>query len=228
MKISDRLLFEQTRSIALAIALLCFAGAGCVSHRAEMRQESGSSTGQAAALIAKARHTQNTGARIGLTLAAADEASQGIAEGNAPEARTLYNTACAELAVLLKKSSSPRTLPATFATPAGSYVLKFDTAREAGRWEPSYFTKLLTPAELKNKAFVSKQPPAGIRRSACLRIPARCCFPGSECPHPSRSYSTFPNRRRQASQHRQPSHFMIPPRIALRELRAKTVHWLPI
>jgi len=39
--------------------------------------------------------------------------------------------------------------------------LKFDNARNAGRWEPTYFTKLLTPAELRSRSFVSKQLPAG-------------------------------------------------------------------
>jgi glycerol-3-phosphate dehydrogenase len=37
----------------------------------------------------------------------------------------------------------------------------FDDARNVRRWESSYFTKLLTPAELRSKSFVSKQPPAG-------------------------------------------------------------------
>ena len=157
----DHSLLQHRRSLTLIIALLSFLVAGCVSHEAgARRQEAGGFTRQASLLLTEARHTQNTGTRIGLTLAAADKASQGIAEGSAPEARRLYNAACVELAVLLKKSSSPPTLPATFATPAGFYVLKFDNAR-AGRWEPDYFTKLLTPAELKNKAFVSRQPPAG-------------------------------------------------------------------
>jgi hypothetical protein len=119
MKILDHSLFQRTRSLTLAIALLSFVVAGCVSHEAELRHETGDSNRQAAALLSKARNTQNTNARIGLTLAAADKASQGIAEGNAPDARTLYNSACAELAVLLKSSSVP-TLPATFATLTGS------------------------------------------------------------------------------------------------------------
>ncbi|MGA7884023.1 MAG: hypothetical protein WCA06_20335 [Terrimicrobiaceae bacterium] len=161
MTISEDFLFKQARSFPYAIALVCLAVAGCVSRPAEMHPEAGGSTRQAAAFLTKARHTQDTSARIGLTLAAADKASQGIAEGNASKARTLYNAACAELAVLLKKSSSARSLPATFETPTGPYVLKFDNAPTPARWEPGYFTKLLTPAELKNKAFVSKQPSAG-------------------------------------------------------------------
>jgi triacylglycerol esterase/lipase EstA (alpha/beta hydrolase family) len=162
MKISDDWLLQPTCGLVLAITLLSFPVAGCVSHEAEMRQEtSGSTSRQAAALLANARHTQNTSTRIGLMLAAADKASQGIAEGDDSDARALYNAACAELAVLLKKSASPPTLPAMFATPTGSYVLKFDSVRDAGRWQPSYFTRLLTPADLKSKDFVSKQRPAG-------------------------------------------------------------------
>ena len=161
MKTSEHFLFKQTHSFSYAIALVCFAVAGCVSRPAGMHQEAGGSTRQAAAFLTKARHTQDTSARIGLILAAADKASQGIAEGNAPEARALYNTACAELAVLLKRSSSVPALPVTFATPAGSYVLKFDNGRVADRWDANYFTNLLTPSELKNKTFVSKEPPEG-------------------------------------------------------------------
>lgn len=161
MKISDHLLFEQTRDLALAIAFLSFAVAGCVSDEAGVRQGTSGSARQAADLLAKARHTQDASARIGFTLAAADKASQSIAGGDTADARTIYNTACAELAVLLKKSSSAPTLPATLSTPAGPYVLKFDDARNSGRWEPNYFTKLLTPAELKSKSFVSRQPPKG-------------------------------------------------------------------
>ena len=94
MTISEDFLFKQARSFPYAIALVCLAVAGCVSRPAEMHQEADGSTRQAAAFLTKARHTQDTSARIGLTLAAADKASQGIAEGNASEARTLYNAAC--------------------------------------------------------------------------------------------------------------------------------------
>jgi hypothetical protein len=155
MEILDHSLFQRARRLTLALTLLSFAVAGCASRESRVRQEPDGPTRQAQAFLAKARHTQDTSARIGLILAAADKASQGIAEGNAPEARTLYNTACAELAILLRESPSAPALPATFATPAGTYVLKFDNARNTGRWDPTYFTKLLTPAELKGKAFVA-------------------------------------------------------------------------
>ena len=39
MKISDDLLFEQTRGLALAIAFLSFVVSGCVSHEAGLGQE---------------------------------------------------------------------------------------------------------------------------------------------------------------------------------------------
>jgi hypothetical protein len=158
MKISVEL---HTRSLAYTITLLSFAVAGCVSHETKTRQAASGSARQAAALLAEARHTQHTSARIGLTLAAADKATQAIAEAHSAEARPLYNVACAELALLLRKSPSALTLPATFTTAAGSYVLELDSVRNAARWEPTYFTKLLTLAELRNKSFVSKQPPAG-------------------------------------------------------------------
>lgn len=91
MKTPGYFLFKQTHSFSYAIALVCFAVAGCVSRPAEMHQEAGGSTWQAAAFLTKARHTEDTSARIGLILAAADKASQGIAEGNAPEARAIQH-----------------------------------------------------------------------------------------------------------------------------------------
>ena len=107
---------------------------------------------------------------------------------DAPAARMLYNTACAELAVLLKKSSSARTLPATLNTPAGPYVLEFDNARNPGRWEP-YFTELLTPAELRSKSFVVE--------NSRLRDMAACL---SEChPPPYPGNVASPNRGVRAS-----------------------------
>ena len=124
---NDQLLFQLARSLTLALVLLSFALAGCAFREARV-QEAGGSTRQAATLLAKARRTPDTSARIGLVLAAADNASQAIAEGEAEHARTLYNSACAELAVLVEKSSSVPALPATLSTPAGPYVLKFDSS----------------------------------------------------------------------------------------------------
>jgi pimeloyl-ACP methyl ester carboxylesterase len=161
MKISVRFLFEQTLSLAYALVLTCFGAAGCVTHPARIDGRVADTTQQAATLLARARHTADASTRIGLELAAADKASQGLAEGNAPGARTLYNAACAKLAVLLRKSSSAPALPATFSTAAGTYTLKFNNVPGAGRWDPNYFTSLLAPSELKNQTFVSRQPPAG-------------------------------------------------------------------
>jgi hypothetical protein len=58
----------------------------------------------------------------------------------------------------VKHLGEPPTLPATLSTPDGSYVLKFDNPQNGGRWKPNYFTKLLIPADLRNKMFVSRQP----------------------------------------------------------------------
>ena len=108
MKILDHSLFQRTRSLTLAaIALLSFVIAGCVSHEAGVRQEVGGSARQAAALLAKARHTQDTSARIGLTLVAADKASQSIAEGNAPRRahalqHCLRRTGCVAQGIVLR------------------------------------------------------------------------------------------------------------------------------
>ena len=126
----------------------------------------------------------------------------------------------------------PPTLPTTLSTPDGSYVLKFDNPQNGGRWKPNYFTKLLIPADLRNKMFVSRQPPVeygavlvGIYR---LRIPARCCLLGSECSRLSQPSSTSQDRHSPVSQSQRPSRFMIPPNKAQRVLRAKSVRWPPI
>ena len=145
---------------------------------------------------------------------------------DAPAARMLYNTACAELAVLLKKSSSARTLPATLNTPAGPYVLEFDNARNPGRWEP-YFTELLTPAELRSKSFVSKQPPAGYG-GVLVGVypppnPRGMLLPRIGVSAPVTAVLSFSKRRSPVSQPGRPSRSTIPPDKPQRELRAKTV-----
>ena len=59
-------------------------------------------------------------------------------------------------------------------------MLKFDNPQNGGRWKPNDFTKLLIPADLRNKMFVSRQPPVGYGAVLVgiyrLRIPARCCL----------------------------------------------------
>ena len=129
-------------------------------------------------------------------------------------------------------SREPPTLPATLSTPDGSYVLKFDNPQNGGRWKPNYFTKLLIPADLRNKMFVSRQPPVGYGAVLVgiyrLRIPARCCLLGSECSRLSQPSSTSQDRHSPVSQSQRPSRFMIPPNKAQRVLRAKSVRWPPI
>jgi hypothetical protein len=125
-----------------------------------MHQEAGGSTRHAAAFLAKARHTQDTSARIGLILAAADKASQGIAEGNAGT-RARYTTLLAQNWLCCLRDRPPCSHCPSPLRRRRSCVLKFDNGRVADRWDANYFTNLLTPSELKNKTFVSKQPPEG-------------------------------------------------------------------
>ena len=98
------------------MALVTLLGTGWVSRPGKIPPIAGL-TRESATLLAKARHERNIDARIGLFLAAADKANQGISESDA-EARTVYNAACAELAVLLQRPSAA-TLPATLVTPTG-------------------------------------------------------------------------------------------------------------
>jgi hypothetical protein len=233
MKISLDFSLQKTRRVfALAIAPLLFVLAGCASHEAGIRQEASGSTQQAATLLAEARHTQNTNTRLGLTLTAADKASQGIAGGDAPDARTLYNTACAELAVLLKKSSSAPTLPVTLTTPAGPYVLEFDNARNPGRWEPTYFTELLTPAELRSKSLVSRQPTAGYG-GVLVGVyrplnPREMLLPRIGVSAPVTAVLNFSKPSGPGQPARAILTLYDSPRQTTAELRAKTARWPPI
>ena len=145
------------RIVALSVAAALLGG--CAS-----REAGPSSTAtqrrspDAVELLAQSRSTARTfETRLGLAVAAADLAAKAIANGGGNEDRTLYNNACAEVAVLSRKFA----LPLTLKTPAGTYLLAPDNSRISGRWDPSYFNELIPTGKIKNKALVSKEPPAG-------------------------------------------------------------------
>ncbi len=115
-------------------------------------------TRQAATLLAESRHAKDPATQVGLALAAADEASGDLSDGNA---RETYNAASAAIAALAGGTDGEVSVPATFSTPWGNYRLEFAATQPSGTWAPGYFAKLIPTAEIKNKAFVSKQPLAG-------------------------------------------------------------------
>ena len=111
-------------------------------------------------------------------------------------------------------------------------MLKFDDARDAARRVPSYFTKLLTPAELKSKGFVSRQPPSGYGGVLVGSLPS------PESPRDvaslDRGICTGHGRAQlfETGAVGQPAQATLtlydPAKQSARELRAKTVRWLPI
>ena len=140
---------------ALAFTPLLILLVSCATPDSETRSVP---TARAEKLLAEARHSRNTEARIGFALAAAEEAAGAIP---ADDARLAYNDACVEIASEIWKSSGEITLPATFSTPAGSFRLEFNPSRPTGVWNPSTFQKLIPTAEIKNQTFVSKGPVSG-------------------------------------------------------------------
>ena len=145
--------------VAAAITVV-FLGS-CASREVGLDSPSTSSQARlsnAAELLTQSRSLARTfETRLGLAVAAADLAAKAIAKDGSDEARTLYNNACIEVAVLSRKV----TLPVTLETPAGTYQLAVDSSSASGRWAPSYFNELIPTAQIKNKSFVSKQPLTG-------------------------------------------------------------------
>jgi hypothetical protein len=90
--------------------------AACASLEAHHRPSG--SISQAADFIGEARHAKTQEERMGFLLAAADRATVALENGNDPQARLAYNTACAQLAAALASSSAPA-LPTTISTPLG-------------------------------------------------------------------------------------------------------------
>ncbi|MEI8309802.1 MAG: hypothetical protein WCH98_03505 [Verrucomicrobiota bacterium] len=133
---------------------------GCASREAMDPSSSvhQSHSPDAAVLVAQSRSPARAfETRLGLAVAAADLAANDIAKGGGEKDRVVYNTACAEIAVLSQKFA----LPITLSTPAGTYRLESNSARSHGRWDPSYFSKLIPDASIKNKSLVARQPLAG-------------------------------------------------------------------
>jgi len=109
-------------------------------------------------LLAQSRSLAKTfETRLGLAVAAADIASRTLSNEDGNSQRLVYNQACTEIGYLSTKVA----LPVTLQTPAGTYRLSFDAPRPTGAWNPAFFSKLISPSDIKNKSLVAKVPPSG-------------------------------------------------------------------
>jgi hypothetical protein len=105
---------------------------------------------QARLSLAEARKTQSDPrTAVGHYLDAADAAvrSLGVSSGNEAEARSIYNAASQEVAVLLRSSAELWNRTKTIPSAHGIYRLRFAAgSHKEGTWDPGYFDFLRTPS----------------------------------------------------------------------------------
>ena len=112
---------------------------------------------QARLSLAEARKTQSDPrTAVGHYLDAADAAvrSVGVSSGNevTEEARSIYNAASQEVAVLLRSSAELWNRTETIPSRDGIYRLRFAAgSRKEGTWDPGYFDFLRTPKQVHEK-----------------------------------------------------------------------------
>ncbi len=142
------------------IAAACFLTgivAGCASHPS--LTDSGAPPATPAVLLAQAGNTKNLEERLGLLLAASQNAEARFQKSGADADRLAYNTACAEFAVTWWKSG--QSLDA-LQTPEGIFQLKVSPGTASGQWKPGYFNELLLPSELAEQSLVQQTPLDGV------------------------------------------------------------------
>jgi len=110
---------------------------------------------QARLSLAEARKTQSDPrTTVGHYLDAADAAvrSVSVSSGNEAEARSIYNAASQEVAVLLRSSAELWNRTETIPSRDGIYRLRFAAgSRKEGTWDPGYFDFLRTPKQVHEK-----------------------------------------------------------------------------
>jgi hypothetical protein len=110
---------------------------------------------QARLSLAEARKTQSDPrTAVGHYLDAADAAvrSVGVFSGNGAEARSIYNAASQEVAVLLRSSAELWNRTETIPSADGIYRLRFATgSHKEGTWDPGYFDFFRTPRQVHEK-----------------------------------------------------------------------------
>ena len=105
--------------------------------------------------LAEARKTQSDPrTAVGHYLDAADSAvrSLGVSSGNEAEARSIYNAASQEVAVLLRSSAELWNRTETIPSRDGAYRLHFAAgSKKEGTWDPGYFDFFRTPRQVHEK-----------------------------------------------------------------------------
>src|SRR5580692_8323345 len=110
---------------------------------------------QARLSLAEARKTQSDPrTAVGHYLDAADAAvrSLGVSSGNEAEARSIYDAASQEVAVLLRSTAELWNRTETIPSADGIYRLRFAAgSHKEGTWDPGYFDFLRTPRQVHEK-----------------------------------------------------------------------------
>ena len=110
---------------------------------------------QARLSLAEARKTQSDPrTAVGHYLDAADAAvrSVGVSSGNEAEARSIYNAASQEVAVLLRSFAELWNQTETIPSRDGVYRLRFAAgSHKEGTWDPGYFDFFRTPGQVHEK-----------------------------------------------------------------------------
>lgn len=91
--------------------------------------------------------------RAGAYLEAASLAAPNLADPKNDKARSVYNTAAAELTDLLQEHPEFWNRPLMLPTSSGSCGLQFKAAGEKGLWSPSYFTDFIPAYKVKTGPF---------------------------------------------------------------------------
>lgn len=154
--------FGLRRQMAGLLLLSCYLAVSDGRAAGAVAQPPGSSASeaivsQARSSLAEARKTQSDPrTAVGHYLDAADAAvrSLGVSSGNevSEEARSIYNAASQEVAVLLRSSAELWNRTETIPSREGSYRLRFAAgSRKEGTWDPSYFDFFRTPGQVHEK-----------------------------------------------------------------------------
>ena len=155
-------LLQYGLSLAGLLLLLCYLAVfdGRASGAAALPPEGSASeaiVSEARLSLAEARKTRSDPrTAVGHYLDAADAAvrSVGLSSGNeeAGEARSIYNAASQEVAVLLRSSAELWNRTETIPSRDGSYRLRFAAgSHKEGTWDPGYFDFFRTPGQVHEK-----------------------------------------------------------------------------
>lgn len=137
------------RLTALALLSTAFLWTGCSSLQRQPAPVS-----QASHELKLARSTRlPVSARAAAYLEAASLACSSLENPKRePKARSIYNSATAELADLLQEHPPLWNRRLTLQAPSGPYRLEFKPANEKGAWAPTHFTELVPASRVKTRS----------------------------------------------------------------------------